>query len=188
MQPTPDPWSVLRQCLERISSVFDRQDVGRHILASDAVAHRLLGAVLGADLQVFLATSTSAPAGRPQPSDDTRARILAKAVAGMVAVFSRLSKLGPGAHGAVALVVERETASFALSEQRRALLDVIEKSDIFGACQTRLQVADLIVGAVEAHEDHGLVRLYEEAEVAMATDVRLRNEGLPSGFQFVCAN
>jgi hypothetical protein len=176
-------WTILNQCLQKISAVFHLPDKDG-VLSSSSTVQRLLQAIFDTQIQGFLSQDSSVILS--QLDRTTRAQILAQAIAGFVSVFRRLAKAGLGVTSAV---FNRETQRFAESEERRALMMAIEGSNLFNNCYTESQISDLIVHAIEERERNRII-LNEETEqlVSWATELPDRDMGLPCGFTILPVN
>lgn len=75
-----------------------------------------------------------------------KAILLAQAVAGLICTFRRLVRRGEISQG----VLSGELQLFSESEERRRMLEVVERSHLFGYCLSRGQVGELILTAVES--------------------------------------
>ena len=175
--------TVLAQCWQRISAIFQLSD-GNGILASGPSLQKLIQAIFDSHVQGFLQADAHALFNQLESS--TKARIFAQAIAGFLSVARRLTAGGE----VTAEMFNREVQLFTESDQRVAMLQTIEQSDLFSHCYLADQISGLILEAIDP-KDGNIGTGTEETEhlLTWATELEVhRNMGLPWGFSFIPVN
>ena len=137
--------------------------------------------------------------------EDAKACILAQAIAGIVFVLRRLAEhFSPSSSSSLpgreltTQAFERQLRLFFGSEQRRTILDRVERSHLWGNCFAKPEILNLIMEAIDvdmAHDDSGrsspVLKLEDDVvdPVAWVNEQRpARNLGIPDGLTIMALN
>ncbi|KAM0327023.1 hypothetical protein ACHAQA_006146 [Verticillium albo-atrum] len=180
-------WETLLRCFSHINQSYNLQDPNA-ILSSQDSLRSLLKTTFDRDAQAFLARhSENLDVLDDSLNGPTKARLLARAVAGIVAVFDHLSS----SRGDITQeVFDHHVQHFANSDKCRRIISKIEESRVFTRCYAKSQIADVICNAVEDGPDTVDLGLDEDDKAAIewASELPSRNMGLPWGFTILALN
>jgi len=176
-------WTILAQCLQKISAAFQLSDK-EGVFASSSTLERLIQAIFDSHVQGFLRDDSALLFAQLESS--VKAQIFAQPVAGFVAVMRRLAKAGEVSTASF----NRELQLWSEGPHRNAMLETIEQSDLFSHCYMTSQISDLILKASEPkQEEHEMTAEETEQMLTWATDLApQRNMGLPWGFSIIPVN
>lgn len=178
-------WATLSQCYEEIAKTFNLQDPEGVLSTPDSIS-KVVHATFDHDEHRLIEQHSSTMLN--YLDDATKAHMLAQAIAGIVAFFRKLASHHQGPVTAASF--DREVQRFAKCKLRSAMIRKVEDSRIFGRCYTKSQIADLIMDAVEGEVDDAEFTTEDEYQNAIgwATELPVRNMGLPWGFSIMALN
>ena len=178
------PREALIKTLKTIADAFELKVEAGLDLASQEVLHIVLQAMFDTDTQDFLEHESSNSFANLTPEE--RDRILAQAIASATAVFSRLAKTGETiTHG----LLNREAQLYAESEQRSITHDAIEGSYVFDHCNSKQQISEMILEAMEAEEPASPQALAVDESLDFSlNNTNAASMGLPVGFHVMAIN
>jgi hypothetical protein len=183
-------FSLLSQCFTKIKDIFNLGDPSA-ILAEQSTLERILNSVFDTTTLPFVTEkSIRIAAGL---DDHDKSCLFVQAVAGLVLVFRHLDSAGTVLS---ASMLSRELQLFAESEQRRAALDKIGGSSLFGSCYTKSCIVDFVMAVIDEDEvEHhdGLTfgttgKDLSGDNAAWVNDRPCKKMGLPWGFTIMALN
>ncbi|KAM0270641.1 hypothetical protein ACHAQH_009357 [Verticillium albo-atrum] len=184
---SPSIWKTLLRSFSHINQTYNLQDP-QDILSSHASLKSILQTTFDREAEAFLDRhSESLDVLDDSLNGPAKARLLARAVAAIVAVFDHLSIY----RGEITQeTFDHHVQQFAKSDQCRRIISKIEESRVFSRCYAKSQLADVICQAVEDGVDTASLGLGEDDQAAIewASELPSRNMGLPWGFTILALN
>ncbi|KAG7146527.1 hypothetical protein HYQ46_004672 [Verticillium longisporum] len=184
---SPSLWKTLLRSYSHINQTYNLQD-SHGVLSCQAGLKSILNTTFDREAQAFLDRhSENLDVLDDSLNGPAKARLLARAVAGVVAVFEHLS----ACRGEITQeVFDQQVQHFAESDQCRRIIAKIEESKVFSRCYAKSQLADVICQAVEDGSDTASLGLGEDDQAAIewASELPSRNMGLPWGFTILALN
>ena len=191
--PNTTLFSITSQVFTTAIAVFALPAESQAVLATEPSLKKLLAAIFDAEHRAFVLEDSDRILA--VLDEDAKACILAQAIAGIVFVLRRLVGLHGGELTTAAF--ERQLRLFAGSEQRRTILDRVERSHLWGNCFAKPEILNMIMDAinVDMEQDSGrsspVLKLEDDLldPVAWVNEHHpTRNLGVPEGLTIMALN